>query len=323
MHGEFDSLEIAVSQTLPSTITIRVPLPDDAQAVVDLINICSLAEGGSPDFTLAGLREDWDAPSFDLASDAWLAEGSAGRLLGYEQFFAHPAGPAHAIDGYVHPEHKGRGIGTRLLRLAERRAREQFGPGARLRGSIEATNRAAQQLFAAEGYTCVRHFWRMEIDLDAPPPAAVCPPGIVIRAFVPGQDERATHAAVEAAFQDHWSHTPITFEDWARGQLGRSDFDPALWFLACAGDGVVGTALCFRRTPEFGWVRNVAVVREWRGRGVGLALLRHAFGAFCARGVRSVGLGVDAQNPTGATRLYERAGMHVAERYDTLEKVVV
>ncbi len=302
---------------------IRAPLPEDAQAVVDLINICSLAEGGSPDFTLAGLREDWNDSSFDLASNAWLALGPAGQLLGYEQLYANPAGPAHAIDGYVHPEYKGRGIGTRLLRLAERRAREQLGSGARLRGSIEATNVAAQQLFAAEGYTCVRHFWRMEIDLEAPPPASVCPAGIAIRTFVPGQDERATHAAVEAAFQDHWSHTPIAFEDWAGAQLRREDFDSTLWFLACAGDDVVGTVLCFRRTPQFGWVRNVAVVREWRGRGVGMALLQQAFGEFYARGVLSLGLGVDAHNPTGATRLYERAGMHVAERYDTLEKVVV
>jgi mycothiol synthase len=312
-----------VSEIWPDTITIRAPLPADAQAVVDLINICSLAEGGSPDFTLAGLRENWNDPGFDLASNAWLAEGPGGELLGYEQFAANPAGPAHEIDGYVHPEYKGRGIGTRLLRLAERRARDQLGAGARLRGSIEAANMAAQQLFAAEGYTCVRHFWRMEIDLTAPPPAPACPPGIAIRTFVPGHDERVTHAAVEAAFQDHWSHAPVAFEDWARSQLGRDDFDPALWFLACAGGDVVGTTLCFRRTPGFGWVRNVAVVREWRGRGVGLALLRRAFSEFYARGVRSVGLGVDAQNPTGATRLYERAGMQVAERYDTLEKVVV
>ena len=46
--------------------------------------------------------------------------------------------------------------------------------------------------------------------------------------------------------------------------------------------------------------------------GIGLALLQTAFEEFRRRGRVRAGLGVDAQNPTGATRLYERAGMRVA-----------
>jgi mycothiol synthase len=59
----------------------------------------------------------------------------------------------------------------------------------------------------------------------------------------------------------------------------------------------------------------VAVRHTWRGRGLGLALLRHAFGEFYRRGVREVGLSVDAESTTGAPRLYRRAGMRVAGRY--------
>ncbi len=59
----------------------------------------------------------------------------------------------------------------------------------------------------------------------------------------------------------------------------------------------------------------VAVRHPWRGRGLGLALLRHAFGEFYRRGVREVGLSVDAVSTTGAPRLYRRAGMRVAGRY--------
>jgi ribosomal protein S18 acetylase RimI-like enzyme len=71
-----------------------------------------------------------------------------------------------------------------------------------------------------------------------------------------------------------------------------------------------------------GWVRNLGVRRGWRGRGLARALLQHAFGAFYARGCTTIGLGVDAQSPTGATRLYQRAGMRVTEEYETYEKML-
>lgn len=60
--------------------------------------------------------------------------------------------------------------------------------------------------------------------------------------------------------------------------------------------------------------------RPWRQRGLALALLRHAFGAFHALGIRTVGLGVDAQSTTGATRLYERAGMRATHEYAAYQK---
>jgi hypothetical protein len=49
-------------------------------------------------------------------------------------------------------------------------------------------------------------------------------------------------------------------------------------------------------------------------------MLHHTFGQFYQRGTRKVGLDVDAQSLTGATRLYEKAGMHVARREALYEK---
>jgi ribosomal protein S18 acetylase RimI-like enzyme len=64
------------------------------------------------------------------------------------------------------------------------------------------------------------------------------------------------------------------------------------------------------------------VRRHWRKRGIGLALLLHAFGELYRRGQRKAGLGVDAENLTGALRLYESAGMHVHQASDLFEKEI-
>lgn len=69
-----------------------------------------------------------------------------------------------------------------------------------------------------------------------------------------------------------------------------------------------------------GWVRTLGVRRPWRKKGLGLALLQYSFGEFYKRGKSTIGLGVDASNPTGATRLYQRAGMYIASEFVTYEK---
>jgi ribosomal protein S18 acetylase RimI-like enzyme len=102
-------------------------------------------------------------------------------------------------------------------------------------------------------------------------------------------------------------------------------FDPTLWFLAMDGDEIAGVSLCRPKSnddPEMGYVSNLSVRRPWRKRGIGLALLQHSFGEFYRRGKRKAGLGVDAENLTGALRLYENAGMHIHLAFDLFEKTV-
>ena len=68
--------------------------------------------------------------------------------------------------------------------------------------------------------------------------------------------------------------------------------------------------------PGIGMHGSVVSERRW---GLGLALLRHAFVEFYARSKKQVGLGVDAQNLTGATLLYEKAGMRVRQQLVTYD----
>jgi mycothiol synthase len=156
----------------------------------------------------------------------------------------------------------------------------------------------------------------MVTSLNGSHPQPQWPAGITVRTMQVEQDERAIFATSREAFQDHWGHVDRPFEEeytrWLHHNKSRQDFDPSLWFLAMDGDQIAGICLCRMTThddPEMGWVSILAVRKPWRQHGLGLALLHNAFGAFQRRGKSKVGLGVDAENLTGATRLYQRAGM--------------
>ena len=92
-----------------------------------------------------------------------------------------------------------------------------------------------------------------------------------------------------------------------------------------AGDEIAGVCLCTAHMPEdpdMAYVMSLGVQRAWRRQGIGLAMLHHCFRVFRARGKERVTLDVDAQSLTGATRLYEKAGMHVQRKSVTYELVL-
>ena len=178
-----------------------------------------------------------------------------------------------------------------------------------------------EQLVAERGYRAIRASYTMQIELDdALPPAPDPIDGIEIRAYRHDEDEQRTYEAQEESFEDHWGHTPQPIATWREFSVKQLNFDPSLWFLAWDGDEVAGLALNFPERsgdPGYGWVGTVGVRRAWRKRGIGEALLRHSFRALHECGQRRVRLSVDAESPTGATRLYERVGMHVLRQSNT------
>jgi mycothiol synthase len=116
-----------------------------------------------------------------------------------------------------------------------------------------------------------------------------------------------------------------TFDEWRHWTTKRDNFEPTLWFLALDGEDIAGFSLCRQddTDPSAGYVAMLGVRRPWRRRGLGEALLLHAFAAFRARGYTRATLGVDASSPTGATRLYERAGMRVYRDTVFLERAAL
>lgn len=308
---------------LATGYAVRRPTLDDVRAVYELEHACDLAEYGEPDTVEDDVRSSFASTSLDR--DAWLVTDTAGAAVALGALSFSEAG-RFFVRLSVHPAHRERGIGTHLRELLEQRARERVaevpeGVRVALSASAHSKNQAARRFLERAGYAEVRHFWRMQIDLDREPPAPAWPEGITVRAFEPGRDERAVYEAEEEAFADHWGHVRHPYEEWEGWTVKRGDFDPSLWFLAMDGDRIAAIALDWQdQEPVRGWVGTLGVLRAYRRRGLGEALLHHSFGAFWARGVRLVVLGVDAQSLTGATRLYTRVGMRPVRQWDSFQK---
>jgi mycothiol synthase len=303
-----------VPAQLPAGLVSRPVRIDDLSAVLGLLIRCDLAEVGHADTTADDLLAEWRRPGLDLASDAVLVEAEGAGPVGYALVYA-----AEESDGYVDPDWRGRGIGAWLVRWRVERAGAQLAAAGRDEALLEAwTNHddtGYRRLLEREGHRYHRSNLIMRIELATPPPAPAWPDGVALRPFHPERDAHAVYQLVQDAFADIEGQAQRSYQQWEQFMLNRDDFDPALWFVAVRGSEPVGTALCFDYETE-GWVRQLAVRRSARRQGLGLALLRHAFGVFHQRGRPSVGLAVDAVNTAGANRVYERAGMHVERRYD-------
>jgi mycothiol synthase len=308
---------------LPTDFLVRPPTMNDLEAAYRLLEVCDIDEYGEPDITLDELRTVWQGPNFNMATDAWIVIAPEDRLVAYADVEQRQHVRIFTLVRVL-PEYADRGIREYLLHLAEEWAQRQIPlakPGVRvtLNSWASSLNDAAQRSFGRAGFKEVRRHWRMEIEMPEAPLIPEWPERVTVRTFIPGQDDRTVFDAVDEAFQDHWGYMEGNFEEWTRWTIERENFDPSLWFLAFDGDEIAGASLCTYQMDN-GWVDTLAVRRPWRRKGLGMALLLHSCNEFYRRGRYKVGLGVDSQNLTGATRLYERAGMHVARLYISYEK---
>ncbi|HET8969335.1 MAG TPA: GNAT family N-acetyltransferase, partial [Gaiellaceae bacterium] len=171
------------------------------------------------------------------------------------------------------------------------------------------------------GFELVRTSYRMAIDLGEPSPEPVWTDGVEARAFAPG-DEEAFYTLHQECFSDTWEPIEETYDEWAHQFLVPEVLAPALWTLAVAGEEPAGFAICHPHAVAsgLGWVRVLGVRSPFRGRGLGRALLLHAFTQFRREGLTRAGLGVDSESPTGANKLYESVGMQVSAQFAIHEK---
>jgi GNAT superfamily N-acetyltransferase len=287
---------------------------DDTPEVAQLVSAYEQAFLEEPDVLDPDEVATWWR-ELDLATDSLAFLDAHGRLSAYVVLYRR-GDDALISDGYVHPEHHGRGLGSVLVEWLEEETRRRERPVAR--SSLLAGDRAAASLFEGRGFEAVRHFYRMMIDLDSPPTGPDWPEGFEVFSFQPG-DEEAIHAVIEEGFADHWGHEAHDLEHWQTTRFDQPWWDPSLVYLVRQGSEVVAGEVNAVRFGG-GWIGHLATRKPWRGKGLGRALLLHAFAEFHRRGDTRISLAVDSQNETGATALYESVGMRVGSQWDVWEK---
>jgi len=310
---------------LDPSLTLRSVRWEDLNAVAQgIYDICEAEGDPSLAYTPDDLANEWKFKGFNPEQDASLVETSDGRVVGYLALFNVRDHCELSGDIYVHPKFKELGVVTALLRALEIRAREHIplaAPGLRVFLRVPTFNKdeTSKAIFAYEGYSPARYHWRMGIDLAAAPPVPFLPARFEIRPFVKDEHVMAVWQARNEAFKDNWGSHSLTFDEFSYFTFDNPEYDPTLWIVIWDGKEVAGFSINHNRM-DIGWIHILGVRPAWRKKGLGLALLHHSFGEFYKRGMKTIGLGVDASNPTGATRLYQKAGMRTVNEFVTFEK---
>lgn len=305
---------------LPQGYEVRAATQEDLPQVVRLFDSLDASFGLDPATDIELLRGLFEVSTFDAARDSFLITSPRGELAGYGDVDEQPQEQSVATFGRVHPGHHGKGIGRFLLRAMEARALE-MSPRRPLtvRTSCLADDAKATALVHAHGYRRVRIFWHMARSLEDLRPLRL-PEGVTIRSFREG-DAPVFHSIEERAFRGQWGMAEQSFEEWAKLEMNSHRFQPEMWLLAQARGQNAGV-LAGRGWTTEAWVDMLAVLEDFRGRGIGGALLERAFQMFRARGYGQVALNVDSDNPTGATSFYEAHGMHVRRRWDVFHRQI-
>ncbi len=246
----------------------------------------------------------------------WAVEGS-GQWIGFQL-------------GNVLPPWRRKGIGSTLLRFNEERLRQvatQLKESGQLPADaaclldnfVSSSESDRINLLEQRGYRAVRYAFEMvRPDLEDIPDLHL-PAAVEVR---PVQAEHMTliWQASNEAFRDHWGYIPDPWEAFEQ-MMNDSDFDPGLWRVAWQADQIAGMVLSFINKDENemygrkrGYTENICVRRPWRKQGLAKALIAQSLIAIKERGMTEAGLGVDAENISGALHLYEGMGYRVVKR---------
>jgi mycothiol synthase len=292
---------MSVSVVVPAGYSSRAATDADVEAIYELVTAAERELHGVSETAVDGVKAALNRPGLDPAQDTVVVHDPDGRLAAWTWL---NRGRRAQID--VSPDHRGLGIGSALLDWAEARAAEVGTDW--IAQMVDDKDLAGVELVRARGYDVLAVNWQLELPMADEPVVPELPEGITVRPFAPG-DAAAAHVLVEDAFDD-WQPRRKSYEEWAALMVDRSSFAPALSPLAFAGDELVGAALCLDLPDsDEGYVEQLAVRRDHRGKGLAKTLLAVARQGFYRQGKRNLTLWTHSD--TGALAMYERLGMTV------------
>jgi ribosomal protein S18 acetylase RimI-like enzyme len=262
-----------------------------------------LHDAGLVEIEQADLVADWRRPSHDLTANS-IGVFDGDRLVAYAELMA-----AGRSDAAVHPDHRGRGIGTALAQWIQSRAREA---GSTVVGMPVPQGSAGDRLMEALGYHVRWRSWTLELPAGAEIPPRDLPEGFRLREAGP-DDYPACWTVIEDAFLEWSERERAPYDDFVAQLVDRPGFEP--WNLRLVTDpaGEVVGVTQVTLSGDQGHVHRIATRRDHRGRGIAQAMLVDAFAAARAHGATRSGLDTDSR--TGALGLYEKVGMQVTSTW--------
>ncbi|MFV0373525.1 GNAT family N-acetyltransferase [Microbacterium sp.] len=336
--------DTSLAERLGAVAAPRVPVHPDV-AVWRSVSRTDI--DGIHALTVAADRVDhptWTTPREEIADqfalrhldperDTLVAVDRDGALLAVGVVLLHPARDDGRLTGFpsgtVHPDHRRRGIGAKLLEWERQRAREQFaeaaatleGGGAVGKMTIFAdeANVGLRALAESFGFGVDRWFTTMVRDLADAPVLPPVPDGFEVTAYTSARDLDTLRARNDA-FRDHWGSRPTDAERWAQF-VGSEFFRPDLSRLVLDDGRIVG--FCLASVNEDDWetlgasnscIDLIGVVRSHRGRGPAPLVVSHSLAAIRDARLAKAVLDVDTESPTRANTLYERLGFVATER---------
>jgi mycothiol synthase len=288
---------------VPAGFTCRPLVPPDAAAVAALAaaqDICDLGEAMLDEADIAG---EWSRPSFDI-STCTVGVFDGDRLVAYAQFSADDRG-----DAAVHPDYRGRGIGTELAYWTQATARAH---GACVIGSPVATGSPGERLLRELGYQPRWTSWLLQLPESREITPQPLPPGYAVRQAT-SADHGAVWTVIEEAFLEWNDRERHDYADFSAVVFERAGFEPWNIRVATGPDAAVVGAAHVILEDTCAYVARLAVERAHRHRGLARALLVDAFAAGRGRGATVFDLNTDSR--TGALSLYQKVGMRVTHEW--------
>jgi len=284
---------------VPDGLTQRPLVLADARAVYEVMAVQEQHDLGEVSIEEADIVGDWQRPSYDVsAGTVGVFDGE--RLVAYAELTGADRG-----DAAVHPDHRGRGIGTALAGWMQARARAA---GSSVVGMPVAVGSDGDRLLEALGYHVRWESWELELPEGAQVPARDLPAGYAVREAT-ADDLEACWTVLEDAFLEWSARDREPFDDFLARTTRRPGFEP--WHLRVVTDGV-GAVVGVTYVHPFGsqgYVDRIATRKDQRGQGIAQAMLVDAFEAARQHGCDSSILNTDSR--TGALGLYEKVGMRV------------
>ncbi|MFI7701329.1 GNAT family N-acetyltransferase [Nonomuraea sp. NPDC049480] len=290
------------------------PRAEDAAVIHELVAAYDTAVIGRPDMTLDDIADELVEPGFDLGKDGWLVRDADGTLLAWAWACANGDSDKVDIEVIVRPGVEGLhgelwdAVTTRARELAAERGHD----GVTADIGVYRPDHAKQALAKEHGFEPATSFHRMRIDHDGPVEPPAPPAGLTLHSGESDEVRREGHRVHQEGFAQHFGFVKLDYDQWHERRQAMSTTDWSQLTLARL-DGRPAAVLIgnnqFVVDEDCGYVATLAVLPEFRGRGLGRFLLRHAFAADAARGRKGTILHVDSNNTTPALGLYESAGM--------------